>query len=310
MESDPFEALTVLGARQPADAALYFKQIGDSETAARLDVAAPTENTRDAQLVSRAKWPFNDRPWQYTAHAFGYIPPINDSTTTPIKFAGAIQPEEALRGSAIKVTLDRLRVANYPGFGAHRILFDFSARNQAAHKKEEHLHFNATFKVLEGQEAAIIGYPLFVGLNVGDDGIALRCFTVNVKNDDDERFLAFLESDVFRSGLKLTKALQPAIAPLSEMALGLTKAIAKRNRNVPVQDFYMGLDFGSVATGARLAQGSYVAVQIPDRLVRLWDWSEWQYNRDTGQITSVRDERSLIPLNYIVFGVSRYKEHP
>jgi hypothetical protein len=310
MEPDPFETLTVLGARQPADAALYFRHIGDTEIAAILDAAMPAENTRDAQLLSRVRWPFNDRPWQYTAHAFGYIPPINDSIAIPIKFAGAIQPEEALRDSSIKVTLDRLRVASYPGSGAHRILFDFSARNQSARKKEENLHFNATFKVLEGQEAAIIGYPLFVGLNVGDNGIALRCYTVNVRNDDDERFLAFLESDVFRSGLKLTRALQPAIAPLSEMAVGITKAIAKRNRNVPVQDFYMGLDFGNVATGARLAQGSYVAVQIPDRLARVWDWNEWQYNRDTGQITSVRDERSLIPLNYIVFGVSRYRERP
>jgi hypothetical protein len=168
------------------------------------------------------------------------------------------------------------------------------------------LHFNATFRALEGQEAAVLGYPIFVGLNIGGDGLALRCFTVNVKNDDDEKFLAFLESDVFRSGLKLATTLQPAIAPLSAMAVGLTKAIAGRHRNVPVQDFYMGLDFGSVSTGARLAQGSYIAVQIPDKLERIWDWNEWTYDGTTGHIVAKNDQRTLIPFNYIVFGVSRH----
>ena len=48
---------------------------------------------------------------------------------------------------------------------------------------------------------------------------------------------------MFKAGLKLAATAQPAIRPLSQMALGLTKGIAARHRNVSVQDFYMGLDF-------------------------------------------------------------------
>jgi len=131
----------------------------------------------------------------------------------------------------------------------------------------EHLHFNATHRIREGERATILG---------------------------------FLESDVFRGGLKLATTVQPAI--------GLTRAIASRNRNVPVQDFFMGLDFSTIATRARLAEGSYIAVQIPEKLQTVWDWSEWAYNPNNGQIVNKADATQLIPYNYIVFGVSRYEE--
>jgi hypothetical protein len=39
------------------------------------------------------------------------------------------------------------------------------------------------------------------------------------------------------------------------MALGLTKALASRHDNVPVQDFYLGLDTSGTPMGARLAEG-------------------------------------------------------
>ena len=90
-----------------------------------------------------------------------------------------------------------------------------------------------------------------------------RCYTVAVSNSQDSAFLGFLDSDVFKSGLKLVNAIQPAVAPLSEIAYGLTRSIAQRNHNVPVQDIHLGLDFTEIAAGARLAIGSYIAVQIP-----------------------------------------------
>jgi hypothetical protein len=223
----------------------------------------------------------------------------------PIHHAGSIKADLSLRNSRIKITLDRLRVAAYPGTGTHRVLFDFYAQNQVPGDLE-HLHFNATYRVREGEQAAILGFPIFVGLNVGTEGVAFKCFTVNVKNDEDEAFLGFLESDVFKAGLKLTSTVQPAIAPFSQMALGLTKSIAKRNRNVPVQDFYMGLDFSSIATRARLAEGSYLAVQIPETLQTAWDWAEWVYDPRNGQIVKKTQPSKLIPYNYLVYSVSRY----
>jgi hypothetical protein len=196
-------------------------------------------------------------------------------------------------------------VADYPGSGTHRILFDFYAQNQVS-SGIEHLHFNATYRVRENEEAAIIGYPIFVGLNVGIEGVVFRCLTVNVKNEDDEVLLGFLESDVFKSGLMLATTAQPAIAPLSSMAVALTKSIARRHKNVPVQEFYIGLDFTKMPFRARLNEGSYIAVQIPEAFERVWDWDEWVYHPKSGQVVSRDDEAKLIPYNYLVFSVSRY----
>ena len=46
------------------------------------------------------------------------------------------------------------------------------------------------------------------------------------------------------------------------IAKGLTTTIAQRNRNVPVQDFYLRLDFSGTTMGARLSVGDYIAVHL------------------------------------------------
>lgn len=310
--SDWFEELPVLGKLPPEDAAIRLREVGEEQAAEALLDALAEEQERGLDTFGGvpAWWPFQDRPWQYTAHAFGYLAPTPPGDgALPIRHAGNIEADASLKNARIKITLDRLRVADYPGGGTHRVLFDFYAQNQLPGSPEsvEHLHFNATYRVMGGQQAGLIGYPIFVGLNVGSEGVVFKGFTVNVKNDSDEAFLGFLESDVFKEGLKLAKTVQPAIGPLSQMALGLTKSIASRNRNVPVQDFYMGLDFSSTAARARLAEGSYLAVQIPDKIQTVWDWSQWVYNQSNGQIVDAATKAHMIPYNYVVFSVSRYE---
>lgn len=300
-----FEDLPVLGKLPPAEAAAKLRAAGDEASAIAVDHAPPSAKAFGP--AGEKWWPFQDKPWQHTAHAFGYLAPTPPGDAPlSIRHAGNIAADPSLKNSRVKITLDRLRVAEYPGSGTHRILFDFYAQNQVP-DNVEHLHFNATYRAREGEQVGLLGFPIFLGLNVGTEGIAFKCFTVNVRNDDDEAFLGFLESDVFKAGLKLSATFQPAIAPFSAMALGLTRAIASRNRNVPVQDFYMGLDFSNVGTRARLAEGSYIAVQIPEKLQTVWDWSDWIYRPNQGQIVNRADPLKLIPYNYVVFSVSRYE---
>lgn len=302
-----FEDVHVLGELPPERAAEKLREIGEEAAAEALGAEALEDRPARTFGAKRASWwPFQDRAWQHTAHAFGYLAPAAaGGELAEIRHAGNIEADASLRNSRVRITLDRLRVADYPGGGTHRILFDFYAQNQVA-GGVEHLHFNASHRVREGEQAAILGYPVFVGLNVGGEGVALKCFTVNVKNEGDEAFLDFLESDVFRAGLTLATTFQPAIAPLSGMALAVTKNIATRNRNVPVQEFYLGLDFTNISTRARLAEGSYLAVQIPESFQTVWDWDEWVYNPANGQVGSRSDPRQLIPYNYLVFSVSRH----
>jgi hypothetical protein len=304
MSHNPFEELLVLGA-MPADAAAAkLRELDEEQAAFALEHQAQMELERSSGVFGM--WPFQDRAWQHTAHTFGFLPEKRTSDPAAIRSIGEIEGDRSLKDSRVKIALNRLRVADYPGRGTHRILLDFYARNQVSGSVED-IHFNATYRVREGERAPVAGYPIFVGLNVGSDGVALRCHTINVQNDVDESFLAVLESDVFRSGLRLATTAQPAIAPFATLALGLTKSVAQRRRNVSVQDFYLGLDFGGTAMGARLAVGDYIAVQIPEAFSRVWSWNDWVYDSASGTIVSKEDPDTLIPYNYLVFGVSRYE---
>ena len=305
-----FEDTPVVGKRPPEQVAAALRAVGETGAAEAVEQAQQDgdERTRGAFAGGLADWwPFRDRAWQHTAHAIGYLAPTQPGAElVALQHAGNIAPDVTLRHARVRITLSALRVADYPGSGTHRVLFDFYAQNQAP-SGVEHLHFTSTFRAREGERAAVVGYPIFVGLSVGADGVAFKCFTVNVKNDDDEAFLGFLESSVFKAGLTLVSTAQPALAPFSEMAYSLTKGIAQRNRNVPVQDFYLGLDFTGLGMGARLAEGSYIAVQIPEQLQTVWRWDEWAYDPQTGQLVRRADRRQLVPYNYVVFGVSRYE---
>jgi hypothetical protein len=242
--------------------------------------------------------------WRHTSHCFGFIPE-GASKPRVIRNVRDVKPDPSLRGTRLRISLNGLRVANYPGGGTHRVLFNFFTQNRTTTGLED-VNFNTTYRIREGENAGVLNYPIFVGVAPPETGLVIRCFTVNVKNDNDERFLDLLESDTFKIGLHLAETAQPALAPLSSLVVGMTRTIAERHRNVAVQDVYLGLDFGGAATGARLAIGSYLAVQVPKEFLRSWHWSDWSYNSDSGQI--VNPEGQLIPLNYFIIGVSRSPE--
>ncbi|HEY2092190.1 MAG TPA: hypothetical protein VGJ81_09890 [Thermoanaerobaculia bacterium] len=269
---------------------------GDLEDASIEEFATRKSPAREIAFFSREK------PYLYTSHAFGYLAPAGNGKLVP---AGQITPDKTL--TRVSLRLNALRCASYPGDGIHQVLFDFYAENHVSGTIES-AHFNQVYRINEGQSAGIIGYPIFTGINVGKSGIAFRCFTVNVKNDDDEAFLGFLDSDVFKQGLKLASVAQPAIAPFSTMAVGMAKAIGARHRNFKVQDFYMGLDLDNNTAGARLAVGDYFAVQIPDRITADWDWAAWVFDSSKSTVVSASDHKTLLPYNYVGFGVSRYDD--
>ena len=304
---EPFHDVPVIGRLSPEQAAAKLREMDDAETADALEEARLEESGSAPRSFGLFSGLFKPKPYQHTAHAIGFLPASPPgSERLPIVHAGNMAPDESLRDGRIRITLNRLRVADYPGRGLHRVLFDFYAQNQVPGLTEE-LHFNSVVRAQEGEHAAVVGYPVFVGLNVGTEGVAFRCFTVNVKNDADEAFLEFLASDVAKAGLKLATVAQPSLGPFVQIAKGLTTMIARRNRNVPVQDFYLGLDFSGTTMGARLAIGDYIAVQIPESLQTVWRWQDWVYDPGNGHIVSRAGPAQLIPYNYVVLGVSPYE---
>jgi hypothetical protein len=258
------------------------------------------------------------RPWLNTQHQYGFIAPFTpgEKRYHPIKSASNMDGSRVLIGQRINVRLDYLRVYQYPkpllgpAHNVHTILFTFEARNQLKDNSEEPVAFNQLYKARTGQDAAVAGQPVFIGLTVGPNGVGFSCKTVNVSNSTDEDLVNVFESDAVTAGLNLLTTAQPALTPLASMARGLCVSLASHSRNVAVQEVKLGLDFDAGQTGARLAIGSYVVAQTaqPNEIA----WSEWAYDADTGTVVRHPDhlaegERPYpLPNNAFVFRVSRY----
>ena len=304
-EGDWLARLAVIGELPPHAAAVKLREAGENEIAQALEEAPEAAPTSYGALsflgIGR------DRAWQHTAHTIGYLAPAvsPQAGLLEIAHAGNIAPDETLKGARIRLTLDGLRIADYPGRGRHRVLFDFAARNQTGQGAEQ-LHFSTSYPVEEGERAAVLGRPIFAGLQVGTEGLFLQCATVNVLNEGDEALLRFLDGDAFQGGLQLLTTAQPALGPFVALTVGLTETIAKRNRNVAVQAVDVGLDFSRIALRPKLAEGSYIAVQIPETSQSVWSWQEWGYDPANGQLVSTLEPGMLIPYNYFVVSISRY----
>ncbi len=303
-----FDDIPVIGNLSPEEAAAKLLEVGEEETAKSLTAPRKKVTTTPTDFgLPEDLLPFLDKPWLYTQHIFGYVNPSNsEGTELLIEDACEIEADTTLINTPINITLEQMGVAKYPGGGTHYILLDFQAQTQILDTRQT-LNINGTHRIHDG-EVAIINRPIFAPLYVDAQGVDLSCITVNIKNKEDERALSFLESAVFKSGLAVSTILQPAILPLSELAIGFTKMIAKRSKNVPVQKFEMGLDVSNISERPHLAEGFYIAVQIPENYKNAWDWEDWVYNPETGQIVEDGDRAELIPYNYIVFSVSRHQE--
>ena len=120
-----FDDLPVLGKMPSARATAKLRELGDIETAEVVETTlrrAPSAHKHFSALDSL----FKPKPWQHTAHAFGFLPvsaPGKDQSD--IFHAGNMASDATLKNARLKISLNRLRVASYPGGGIHRILFDF-----------------------------------------------------------------------------------------------------------------------------------------------------------------------------------------
>jgi hypothetical protein len=296
----------VIGAMRSSQAAAVLADIGETETAGLIRKAID-EQGKDVRFAN-LHWGWKKQPepiYKYTSHAFGYFPRADvKAATIDITDAGNIEADGALKHSQIKITLDRLRVSEYPGTGVRTVLFDFAGQHQTADTNQtQDLHFAQHYRVAQGSGAGITGYPIFVGLRVGTEGVAFKGSTVNVNNEEDQKILKFLNADVFKKGLELISTVNPAVPIVSGFATGLIEAFAHRHDNIPVQDFFMGLDFSGIPSRAQLREGVYIAVQVPD--AAKWNWADWVFKRSNGQIVARANQAEPIPYNYVVIGVSR-----
>src|SRR4030095_8575390 len=99
---------------------------------------------------------------------YGFIPvsTVGSTDSVEIRHVSAIASDTKLKGQRVRVTLDKVRVAEYPGSGRHNVFLGLSAQSQSE-QSSEGLHFNKGFVASEGQEISSLGFPIFIGLPVG-----------------------------------------------------------------------------------------------------------------------------------------------
>lgn len=282
-----------LGSRSDNDIASYLRLIGDADGARAL--LSGNAGGQAGLLGAR-------RAFMQTGVILGYISPENGAR---IRSVSEIEADQALIDQSIKITLDKFYVHSYPGLGEHTIVCEFQGNNQIPGEGEE-LTFAFNLKARDRSAAGVAGAPIFVGLNVGRDGISFKGRTINVRSSGDEILLDALASPVFKSGLSLLHTVQPALKPLTSLAVATANTLAKRSSNTQVHTFDLGLDFDGSASSARLRRGTYVVVQSDEAS---WDWSAYQWNRASLSLTRKLDGQS-VENNYMVVGVSEYSQQP
>lgn len=258
-----------------------------------------TAQTLRARGATGQSWIIGSKKWLIGSHMVGFIGAAGTLEPTRIVPAQTIDPDHDLVGKAIKISLDKFRVAAYPGLGQHRILTEVLGRNQAGQETED-LRFSTVLTAEDNDSTGVSGVPIFTGLIVPPDGLALEARTIRVGSKTDDAIIAALESGPFKEGLKLIAHVQPVLPQLITLAAGATAAILKRGKNAQVQKFIVGLDFSRTLTSAKLRLGSYVIMQAPDD--GSFDWADWRFDPSSASV--VDDDGKVAPFNTIVFGVS------
>ena len=101
----------------------------------------------------------------------------------------------------MKLTLDGLHVANYPGRGRHSILFDFGVQGPPGGGEQQVYHYNARFEADDGETVPVRNFPISYDVVPGDAGITFGFQTINVASSFDRGLSHFLGGDVFKTGL-------------------------------------------------------------------------------------------------------------
>jgi len=284
---------SVIGLASPKAIAEYLELIGDTDAAAEFHkLGAGGQNL---------SLPFVKYVWGHTGAKIGFIPEGAGSGDCEIIDAIGMNADEGLRDAALKVSLDAFYVHNYPGTGKHRILCEFTGKNQTD-KDSEAMRFALEVLANDESAAAQIGNPIFVGVNVGKDGLSFEGRTVNVRSANDDLMLEALGNGTFKDGLSLLTTAQPVLKPFVKLAEGLVTSVVKRSWNCEVFQFALGLDFSKSMTSAKLRLGSYVVVQADEHE---WDWSNFVWNTGSGLVLPKANRATPLKLNYLVIGVGR-----
>ena len=163
------------------------------------------------------------------------------------------------------------------------------------------MNFNATYRIREGEHAAVLNYPIFVGVAPAGNGPG-DSLLHRQREERQRREFPTLGIRHLQNRTAAGRHRPPGFSAASSLAVGMTKAIAVRHRDVAVKTFISAL----ISVGLQRSSTRHRVVprvQMPAAFLRSWRWADWSYNANSGQILNAKGE--LLPLNYFMIGVSR-----
>jgi hypothetical protein len=283
----------------PADqAASYLREVGDDALGDEL-VAYQTQHPGATFGARKALASVFNR-FMATTNVCGFLPAQGTDRLLPVSKAAA---DPALVGTPLRVTLDSLHVAKYPGKGTHTMLFDFALQSQPSQDSVPVYHYNAKFRAGDGETVPVHDFPLFHGFSAAAEGIVFGFQIINLESSFNKGLLDFLDTDEFKLGLSLLN-LTPVLGQISQMCAGMARWLAGQSANAPVQAFRQGLGFATSPLSGRLAEGYYVVAQIPVEFQREWNWDDWLID-PVLQCLVQRDGTTVLDFNHFIFGLHR-----
>ena len=300
IQNDPvFGTQLPIGSESTIAIERKLRAIGADALADEIVANSNTQSADSFGAIKRISSMF--RKFTQTQHVCGFLAGDGDASIVSVN---DVRPNQDLADKKLKITLDGLHVACYPGHGEHTILFDFALQAQGCENQANPaFHYNAKFSANNGETVPVRNYPLFSGINASSEGIVFGFQTINVSSSFQDGLLDFLDRNEFRNGLTILGAMTPALAQISEITSSLSRWLAKQTENVKVQEFLQGLDFSSSRVGGGLAEGTYIVVQIPQEVQREWSWEDWIVDPHLLRLTPKDNLSTPVDYNHMMFGV-------
>src|SRR2546426_12701903 len=111
-----FDDIPVIGKLPPEQAIEKLREVGEDDVADMLEMTQEGQTKAFRSSDFRSWLHLQDRPWEHTAHTFGYLAPASPGNDPlSIRSIGSVAADSSLKHSSIKITLSRLRMAAYPG---------------------------------------------------------------------------------------------------------------------------------------------------------------------------------------------------
>lgn len=302
------DSFQILGEMTPERQERKLRELYPEEAVSSSDRVAATsfglgDDVRDMvkELVSA------EVPWKYKGLQVGFVP-SGDHSTREIAILPFVEAPRSphLMSVGLKVTLDRLYTANYPGSGTHHVMFRFSTSHSVdGGEQKEDVHYAAIYETQDGSAARKSGVTIFRDLSVAKDSLQMKVSMTNVKNQRDYAMLSFLKEPAFQQGLQLFKKVHPAVGQISTLAKTMFDVISDFDRkgNYGVFDFELGLHFDAASTHGRLAEGSYVVIQYPEKKPDM-DWSGIVFDTHNQRVIAKSEPEKPYPYNYVILNIS------